>query len=142
MPNVTFYLLIAEKYNAEQFACRLVDNAWRQGHVIHLHLRDEQHCSTMDQLLWQWREDSFIPHSIAGTTTEHADSPVTLGYRSPGLTHSQLVINLADDSPDFLHRFSRICEIVTQTPERLALSREKFKHYRQAGLQPDVHKFT
>ena len=142
MPNVTFYLLIAEKYNAEQFACRLVDKAWRQGHVIHLHLRDEQHCSTMDQLLWQWREDSFIPHSIAGTTTEHADSPVTLGYRSPGLTHSQLVINLADDSPDFLHRFSRICEIVTQTPERLALSREKFKHYRQAGLQPDVHKFT
>lgn len=141
MPNVTFYLLIAQRHNSEQFACRLVDKTWQQGLAVHLHLRDEHHCRTVDQLLWQWREDSFIPHETIDISSEPCTS-VTLGCRPPQLNHAQLVINLTDDTPDYFQGFSRVCEIVSQTPEDIAISREKFKRYRQSGIEPTVHKLA
>ena len=150
MTRVTFYLLDSQGQNAEQFACRLIDKAWRGGLPMHIHTFDESSCKSMDQLLWSWREDSFLPHGIIsetqGSTPENLllakQSPITLGFNNPALELKRLLINLSPDVPEFFKDFSRVCEVVVQTPDQKAVSRAKFRAYRQAGIEPELHRMS
>lgn len=147
MTRVTFYLLDSQGQNAEQFACRLVDKAWRSGLPMHIHTADESSCKSMDQLLWSWREDSFLPHGIISDTQNDSpessllakQSPITLGFDKPLLEQNRLLINLSPEVPPFFKDFSRVCEVVVQNPDQKAISRAKFRTYRQAGIEPEVH---
>lgn len=147
MTRVTFYLLNSQRQNEQQFACRLVDKAWRGGLPMHIHTTDENSCKSMDQLLWSWREDSFLPHGIISETQGGApeslllakQSPITLGFDNPVLRSKQLLINLDQDVPPFFKDFSRVCEVVVQNPSQKVVSRAKFRAYRQVGIEPEVH---
>ncbi|USE33837.1 DNA polymerase III subunit chi [Endozoicomonas sp. SCSIO W0465] len=162
MTRVTFYLLDSNLHgnldsnldsngqNAQLFACRLIDKAWRGGLPMHIHTADESHCRSMDQLLWSWREDSFLPHGIIsetqGSTPENrqlaTQSAITLGFGNPSLALKRLLINLSPDVPTFFKDFSRVCEVVVQNPNQKAVSRAKFRAYRQAGIEPEVHNMS
>lgn len=101
----------------------------------------------MDQLLWSWREDSFLPHGIisdgVGNTAESIllarQSPITLGFDHPSLEQKRLLINLSPEVPPFFTDFSRVCEVVVQNSDQKAVSRTKFRVYRQKGIEPEVH---
>ncbi|KEI72139.1 DNA polymerase III subunit chi [Endozoicomonas elysicola] len=150
MTRVTFYLLDSQGQNAEQFACRLIDKAWRGGMPMHIHTFDESSCKSMDQLLWSWREDSFLPHGIVSDTQNSTpescalakQSPITLGFDKPHLEQRRLLINLSPEIPTFFKDFSRVCEVVVQNPDQKAISRDKFRAYRQAGIEPEVHNMS
>ena len=150
MTKVTFYILDSQGQSAKQFACRLVDKAWRQGLLVHIHTDNEEDCKRMDELLWSWREDRFLPHEIL-TVSQHGrlenesfatPSPITLGFTPPELTSGQLLINLSSEVPSFFKNFSRLCEIVIENEDQKASSRAKFRSYRQGGFQPEVHNIT
>ncbi|MFK0569550.1 DNA polymerase III subunit chi [Endozoicomonas sp.] len=147
MTKVTFYLLENHPQGPEQFACRLIDKAWRGGLPMHIHTADESSCKSMDQLLWSWREDSFLPHGVISdihnntpeSTLLARQSPITLGFDNPTLEQKHLLINLSPEVPPFFKDFSRVCEVVVQNPDQKAISRDKFRTYRQAGIEPEVH---
>ncbi len=135
MTQVTFYLLESHSLSPEQFACRLIDKAWRSGLPMHIHTADEHSCQYMDQLLWSWRECSFLPHGIISDSPRQY--PITLGFRQLALEAKPLLINLSPQVPDFFQNFSRVCEIVVA--DQKTISRAKFRAYRQAGTEPKVH---
>ena len=139
MTQITFYLLDNHPLSPEQFACRLVDKAWRSGLPMHIHTVNEQSCQFMDQLLWSWREYSFLPHAIMNDDDSDQHCPITLGFRQPTTAQKPLLINLSPEVPDFFRDFSRVCEVVVQHPDQKAISRAKFRAYRQTGIEPEVH---
>ena len=141
MTQVTFYLLDQNGPDAEHFACRLIDKVWRGGLPVHIHTASETNCKAIDQLLWQWREESFIPHAIIGTDYP-AETSVTIGHTAPDIEQRRLLINLDPKVPFFFKDFTRICEIVVQHPDLKELSRAKFRAYRQAGITPETHNMT
>ena len=137
MKKVTFYLLENPSQSPEYFACRLIDKAWRQGLAIHVHTQDENSCKAMDQLLWSWREESFIPHVIVGQQSR--GELVTLGHTLPSPPYRALLVNLSLEVPDFFREFDRVCEVVMKAPDKRTVSRNKFRADRQAGIEPEVH---
>ena len=143
MARVTFYLLQQQSSKAVQhFTCRLTDKAWRSGMPVHIHTNNEEHCQALDQLLWEWREDSFLPHDIINR--ENADkaenpAPITLGHNDPGKIEGALLINLSSSIPDFYRNFARTCEIVDQSPEPVKILREKFRAYKADDVKPETH---
>ena len=139
MPQVTFYLLTSGNLTAGQFACRLTDKAWRNNHTIHIHTDDEAAGQQLDKLLWEWREDSFIPHQIL-TADSHHTPPVTIGFGSHHNIQSELLINLSPSVPSFYPTYKRVCEIVANTDDSISASREKFREYKKAGIAPETHK--
>lgn len=140
MTRVTFYLLADDHpLSPEQFACRLIDKAWRSGLPMHIHTDNEDRCQFMDQLLWSWREDSFLPHAIINNDDSDQHCPITLGFTQPTVIQKPLLINLSPEVPTFFRDFSRVCEVVVQHPDQKAISRAKFRSYRQAGIEPEVH---
>lgn len=137
MNRVTFYLLQQQSTQAVRtFACRLTEKAWRSGMPVHIHADNDIQCETLDRLLWEWREDSFLPHEMFSSDS---DSPITIGHKDPGQIEGALLINMAADIPSFYKNFARTCEIVDQSPGPVEILREKFRAYKKDGIQPETH---
>lgn len=143
MPQVDFYSL---KQRGEQerllFACRLTEKAMQQGLKIYIHADTEQEAQEMDDLLWSFRPESFIPHAIVGIDeelTEDEDIPVFIGCSTDFNGKADLLINLARDIPTFHGDFARIAEIVPDVEAAKANLREHWNAYKTQGYTLEHH---
>ncbi len=140
MPRVDFYVLLDQRANGRALlACRLVDKAYSLGHAVYVLAGSEAQAEALDDLLWTFRQDSFIPHERYPLTGEE-NSPVLIGTVLPTEATAQVLINFTDRLPEGFERYERVVELVDQTPEVLTQSRERFKQYRERGCVPETHK--
>ena len=140
MAKVDFYILSAAGELARQkFACRLAEQAYKLDNKVHIHVSAPESASRIDDLLWTFRDGSFVPHELIGSSTTTPKSPVTIGcdYFPPG--DFDLLINLGDVIPGEASAFPRVAEVVTSDEECKSLSRQRFVDYRDQGHTLDTH---
>jgi DNA polymerase-3 subunit chi len=137
MTEVDFYVLQAhQSSDRTDFACRLVDKAFRRGQQIYLHTQDESAAKALSQQLWSFRPNSFLPHGLLG---EDDSTRITIGWgEDPGEQHD-LMINLDLSVPAFVGRFQRVVEVVVQEPAIRDPLRESWKHYKHYGYPVNKH---
>ncbi len=129
MTRVDFYLG-ASGTSRDALACRLADTAYRHGHAVFVWVPEEQ-LMHFDALLWTFSDNSFVPHGFAGS-----DEPVLIGATLPA--QGEVLIPLAEDPPP-VAGFMRILEAIGDSPTEKDKSRERFRYYRQQGLNPTAH---
>jgi len=140
VPRIDFYVLPDQRDNGRALlACRLADKAYNLGHTVYLLTASEVQAAVLDDLLWTFRQDSFIPHERYPLAGEES-SPVLIGATLPAEVNRQVLINYTDGLPEGFERFERVVELVDSQPEVLAKSRERFRQYREKGLTPETHK--
>lgn len=138
MERIDFYLLAsAEPRQIQLFACRLAEKAHSQSHHIFIRTRDREQALALDELLWTFRQGSFIPHALTETGAEES---VLIGERLPETARRDLLINLGPGLPPEWERFHRLAEVLEPTPAVLEEGRQRFKHYRERGITPHYHK--
>lgn len=139
-PEVAFYISSEQGAKARLvLACRLAETAYNRGHKVYMHLDSERQVDEMDDLLWSFKQNSFVPHTRHPAAANDT-SPVLLGWRDPPSGFDQVLINVTDAVPAFYRTFRRVLEVVSQDPEVLRLSRERFRCYREHALDPQVHR--
>lgn len=140
MSQVSFYVLRASGEVArQQFACRLAEKAYRMKNCVHIKTATKQAAEKLNELLWTFRQGSFVPHEILQSGAQDSASPVTISFDAAINTRCDLYINLGDAIPDSASNFPRIAEIVTVDEELKLLSRERFVHYRNDGHTLETH---
>lgn len=129
MTRVDFYILQdIDLTAAQRFACRLALKALTAGQPVHVHTDDSDAARALDDLLWQYPEQRFVPHACEDAASE--GTPVIIGWNPPAAPDG-LLINLADSVPTFFGRFERVAEIVVQT--RRDIGRDRYRFYRDRG---------
>lgn len=139
MTKVDFYILEQPHGEARaRFACRLAEKAWQQGHRVYIHTDNAQQSRQLDDLLWTFRDGSFIPHCL---DEENSDESVAIhiGHNIEPRHHDQVLINLAAEVPLFFSRFERVAEVVNQDEQVRKLGRERFRFYRDRGYPLSNH---
>ena len=137
MTRVGFYIVQAEAPQARlQVAARLADKAFQSGHAIFFNCASRDQAEAMDELLWTFRADSFLPHGLVGS--EDADR-VVIGWGQEPQHSDDLLINLNLDVPAFFSRFHRVAEIVSQDPQSLSALRASWSFYRERGFALEKH---
>ena len=138
MTRVDFYILPEmDPKSRLPFACRLVEKAYRMGHSIFIQAGAED-ALEMDELLWQQKPESFLPHNILGEGP-NAPPPIQIGHGQDAGKHHDVLINLSETVPAFFSRFNRVAEIVTQDEAIKQASRVSFKFYRDRGYPLQSH---
>lgn len=143
MTRIDFYILGEQlSGDGDHTACRITEKAYRLGQKIFLHTDSPQAASSLDNLLWVFRDGSFIPHAVTGS--EGADlSPVLIGQgEEPDPEHRDLLINMAGEVPLFFSRFERVAEIVAGDEATRARARERFRFYRDRGYPMHTHELS
>ena len=140
MSRVDFYVLARAGEQARHaFACRLAEKAYRLDNTVHIHANSRADAQRLDELLWTFRDGSFVPHHLLGSDRSGLPSPITIGYEKLHAEKPDLLINLCDQVPEFAEGFARIAELVTSDDDCKTKSRRRFVHYRDNGHTLDTH---
>ena len=141
MAQVDFYVLAGEgEQERAQFACRLAEKAYRLKHRVQILAADRVQAERLDELLWTWRDGSFVPHGLEGSD-EGTQAPVIIstdGGRA--LEGFDLLINLSHSLPESASAFPRVAEIVTSDEDTRQRGRARYAGYREQGHVLETHK--
>jgi DNA polymerase-3 subunit chi len=142
MPNVTFYLLDETDERHQQpahfaLACLLATRSYRQKQKCLVYCQDQKQAEQFDELLWQLPNDAFVPHNLTGEGPL-GGAPVEICWQTPNQFNRSVLINLAENIPDFHQRFRQVIDFVPAKEQLKPLARERYKQYRAAGCQLDT----
>ena len=138
--KVDFYVIkSAGEKSRQHFACRLAEKAYRLDHTVHIVVANSQSARQVDDLLWTFRDGSFVPHEVVGQVATGTPAPVTIGVESEPPRSCDLLINLGEEMPASADSFPRVAEIVTADEDARARSRQRFVDYRDRGHTLDTH---
>lgn len=134
MTEVLFYITDQAGEGVQAtLAWRIAEKAWRQGHRLYVHCRDDAQVRALDEHFWRQPLTGFLPHGTG------ADEPVRLGHGDDPGEHHDVLINLAPTVPDFVTRFARVAEMITGDPPLREAGRQRFRFYRDRGLPIRTH---
>ena len=140
MARIDFYVLSQSGEQARQlFACRLAEKAYKLEHTVHIHAGDEATAMRIDELLWTFRDGSFVPHDVVSAGSEAPRAPVSVGCDPAYRSSRDLLINLDDEIPTCAGAFPRIAELVTSDDDSKQKSRRRFVAYRDEGHELETH---
>lgn len=138
MPRVDFYIL-ANGGNSDRFACAIASKAWQSGNKVHIHTASADTTNRFDDLLWTYKDISFLPHEVFDVNTDE-ETPITIGYADQYPESAQVMVNLGPDVPDFAGKFERVIEIVGDNESDKQLARERYRQYKNADYE--IHNHT
>ncbi len=138
MPRVDFYIARDPSPQAAvRTACRLAEKAFQAGMRIHIQTQHSMDIDQLDAMLWTFRDRSFIPHEQFRDDLE-IDCPVTIGA-DMGPDSAEMLINLSQRQTEKFEQFQRIAEVIENQPEYVNAGRERYRFYREQGLEPQHH---
>ena len=141
--RVDFYILAATDNSARlRFACRLTEKAYGLKHHVHAHTCSAAIARELDELLWTFRQGSFVPHELLLPETQETVAPVTIGHVEQSDSSGDFLINLADEIPPFFDQFTRVAEIIDSTSDCRRMGRERFSFYKDNGFEPNTHNIS
>ncbi len=140
MPKIDFYILPDADANARLlFACRLIEKLYKQKHTIYIHTENQTMAHELDEMLWTWRDDSFLPHNLYGEGPNPAP-PIQIGFDAIPEKHRDILINLHTDIPTFHSQFARVIELIRNETTAQESGRERYRDYRAQQLTINTHK--
>ncbi len=142
MTRVDFYISPSQAADANlKLACRIAEKAYSKNNRVYLHAQDPQQAKQLDDLLWVFRDGSFVPH--CQTDDEHlAQAQVVIGCDELPDIAPDVLINLANEVPNFFTRFERVAEIVSGSEPARNIARSRFKFYRERGYPLETHELN
>ena len=140
MARIDFYVLQRVDERARQtLACKLAEKAYRLENTVYIHTKSPDEAAQLDELLWTFRDGSFVPHCLSNRSDGLEASPVMIGSETDGIESRDLLINLCDEKPLFADSFPRVAELVTSDENCRRLSRQRFVEYRNQGHSIQTH---
>jgi DNA polymerase-3 subunit chi len=117
------------------------------GKLLHKIVRSERHCDVRlddapnslqhwDQALWSLQAESFLPHS----TEKSLPAPIQLWANHISEPNKDVLLNLHPEFPVLQSQYQRTIEVLDQSEQLIQRGRERWKQYRQNGIEPTVHK--
>lgn len=139
MTRVDFYILADPAPEALlRTACRIVEKAWHGGHSVFAHTASEAAAQQLDEWLWSWRQESFVPHGLY-SGGDGAQFPVLIACGAEPPETAEVLVNLTDEVPEFCVRFPRIAELVGGGAQFRAAGRARYRRYRELGCILHTH---
>jgi DNA polymerase-3 subunit chi len=139
MTEVDFYVLKDKAPQAGmQFVCRLAEKIFKDGHQVYINAASEQQLRQLDDLLWSFRQGSFLPHAVYKSNGQET-TPILLGHATEPDGPSDVLVNLAEDIPAFFSRYSRVTELVSGDDEQRDAARTRYRFYKDRGYTVRSH---
>ena len=141
-PQIDFYVLQEQSLDGRfKLACRIVEKAYRLGHRVYVRTANSNDTGILDDLLWTFSQNSFVPHQLS-TESDSRESPVVIGEHPPAAEGTDVVISVADDPVSNFTAYRRIVEIVGCEDDEKASGRNRFRYYREHGVEPNTHRIA
>ena len=134
-----FYLIAKPRFSGQPLllVCELCRKANDAGLATLVLARDSAQAEELDDLLWSFNPDAFIPHQIAGSDEDEEEALVLIAPPDQQAGLRPLVINLRDAA--WMEPCDRVLEVVPDDPAAREPLRERWRQYKAAGYALSKH---
>jgi DNA polymerase-3 subunit chi len=143
MPDIRFIGVTQEdQRHALARLCKALGDHVQAGRRVVICTPDADFSQRLDQLLWTFEEDAFVPHVVVGDEAVSPLNPVLLTHRDPGHLRADVFVNFAPTplSPSQIEGEVLVYELFRQDkPDGIEMGRLKWAGYKSAGLEPQKH---
>ena len=129
MTRIDFYQLNSQRHRYDQVVCQLCQKAYDSKQFTLLLTQNQQQSQHLDQKLWTYSDDSFLPHD--GAESEDLVTPILIHDNPDPKGNRQLLINLSTSVPIYFAQFERVIELVTE--DNKSQAREHYSYYKERG---------
>jgi len=141
VPRADFYLIAKERFREEPLLliCELAKRAYAANLPTLILARDAAQAEALDDLLWSFDADEYLPHQIAGLDEGDEDDicPVLIASPDTDIPARPLLVNLRDAAP--AGSYERVLEVVPADESARGPLRERWKHYQALGFDVNKH---
>ena len=139
MPRADFYLIDKPRFREQPLllVCELAKRGYAANLSILVLARDAAQAEAIDDLMWSFDPDEYLPHQIAGMDEGDDDTPILIATPDMDIPARPMLINLRDAAPN--GSFERVLEVVPADPAARGPLRERWKHYQALGFEVNKH---
>lgn len=134
MARADFYLIQKERFREDPLllVCELAKRGYAANLPMLILARDSAQAEALDDLLWSFEDDAYLPHQIAGDDEDEL-CPILIATPEMDVPARPLLVNLRDGVP--AGTFDRVLEVVPADPSARGPLRERWKHYQSLGFE-------
>lgn len=138
MPRADFYLIAKPRFrdNPLLLVCELVRKAHDANLPTLVLARDLEQAEALDELLWEFDDDAYIAHQVAGDDEDDL-CPVLIATPDMDVPLRPLLVNLRDAAVE--GSFDRVLEVVPADDSAREPLRERWKAYKSLGFEVAKH---
>ena len=134
MARADFYLIQKERFREDPLllVCELAKRGYAANLPMLVLARDSAQAEALDDLLWSFEDDAYLPHQVAGDDEDEL-CPILIATPEMEVPARPLLVNLRDGVP--AGTFDRVLEVVPADPSARGPLRERWKHYQSLGFE-------
>ena len=139
MPRADFYLIAKPRFREQPLllVCELARKAVHSGQPLLVLAASAEQAEALDDLLWSFDPDDYLPHQIAGLDLDEEEADVLIVPPDIDAPIRALVLNLRDAPVP--GNFERVLEVVPADDSAREPSRERWRHYLSLGCAVNKH---
>jgi len=116
-------------------ACEIAEGLYAKGGSLLIIAEDDKQAERLDDLLWTFKPDSFVPHGISSGSADEADQPVLITTANERLKKRNSLLMMDYLEAELVGQFPHAVHlVVVDNPERLVASREYWTQLKEAGF--------
>ncbi len=115
------------------FACQIIADLFSRGRRVFVFTDNQEDAHQIDELLWGFDPERFIPHNLAGEGPKQG-APIEISWLPP-TNRRMTLINLSTNTPGFINQFNEIIDFVPADDTLKQQARARYVNYRQKGCQ-------
>ena len=131
MQNTEVFFIELAVSNKVKYICDIVEVFYNAEIPVDIYCTQKKDAVFLDQLLWSWKQDSFIPHALAD---DRDDEPVVLHFSEIPKGANGALILFDPIESNLFSKFSYVIDFAElYDSQRLLASRKRFKEIRDGG---------
>lgn len=140
MSEVSFYILDSDDdQQLLHLVCNLVSKAYTQATGAYVLMKDMKNARALDELLWTYPPDRFLPHRLADED-EKTNVSIIIGDSLPRECTLPLLVNAKNIAPPVDYGCDRVFDIVQASQKEEA--RIRYTSYRKLNYVLKHHEIT
>lgn len=129
-----------EKQEKARVLCQLAEEQYALEEKVLIRMQDDNQAVSLDRFMWTWDKGAFLPHAFSNGSVDCLDEPIVISVRDDNPNGATTLIMGEPCSYAFLRKFEQVIDFAEVYDPKLAeLSRERFRHYREHGLNPQMY---
>ncbi len=119
----------------EMRACEIAEHTYAQGERLQIIAIDEEQAARLDDLLWTYKPDNFIPHGLWKSMDNESGQSVVITTRKERVPGIASLLTMDYCPIEMVQQFSKVIHVVlVDNQERLEASRRYWTLLKDAGF--------
>lgn len=133
MTEVIFVEVTASRMEIR--ACEIAEHTYAQGERLQINAIDEEQAARLDDLLWTYKPDNFVPHGLWKSMDSESAQPVVITTRKEPVPGIASLLTMDYCPVEMVQQFSKVIHVVlVDNQERLEASRRYWTLLKDAGF--------